>query len=346
MPDLDRIIKMSNLFGVSVDYLVKNEAKEETTNYVKGEVTFGKHADTYPEYSEYPETEASNIGMKAGNTAAEAMNTCGQYYTGENAEADGRLVSAQEAENYMNLVQQTAPKIALGVTMCILSPVLLIILCGLADNSYFGVTEGLASGVGVMVLLCIVAAAVSLFIINGLKLQKYEYLEKEKIMVDAHTRVDVEKRKSEYEPEFQRGIVMGVIMCIVSVIPLVGAACLLPAMDSNAEKGSEGLLIVSSVALLLIIVSVGVNILVRVSSVWGSYQKLLQEGDYTEAMKEDNNKIEAWAGIYWCMVTAVYLGFSFTGILNWGRSWIIWPVAGVAFGAICGIIKIVSVGKK
>lgn len=41
------------------------------------------------------------------------------------------------------------------------------------------------------------------------------------------------------------------------------------------------------------------------------------------------------------MVTAVFLGYSF--ITNdWGRSWIIWPVAGVLFGAVMAIYNAVK----
>lgn len=329
VPDLDRIIKMSDLFGVSVDYLVKDDT-QSYANSGAGGMGAG---------NEMPEKE---------QFYAETNDVSGrrQFYAETDDVSGGRVVSAQEAESYMDLVEQTSKKIAAGVTLCILSPVLLIFLCGLADNSYLGVTEGLATGAGVSVLLCIVTAAVSLFILNGLKLQKYEYLEKEKVVIDELTKAAVEKRKNGYEPRFQKGIAVGVIICIISVIPLVGSACLLPVGDTNIENSSNGLLVICSVALLLIMVSVGANILVRVSTVWGSYQKLLQEGDYTETMKADNEKIEAWAGIYWCIVTAIYLAISFTGALNWGRSWIIWPVAGVIFGAICGIIRIVSAGKK
>lgn len=341
VPDLDRIIKMSDLFGVSVDYLVKEEVNDGAGS---GHLYSGNYSTQSNEqyYADGVNTQSN------GQYYADGVNTQSneQYYADECAAA-GRAVSMQEAERYMKLVEQTSKKIALGVTLCILSPVLLILLFGLADNSLWDVSEGLAAGMGVTVLLCIVTVAVALFIINGLKLEKYEYLEKEKIVLDEKTRLIVEKSKTEYEPKYQRGIVVGVIICIVSAIPLVGISCLLPVSDTNADS-INGLIVLICVDLLLIIVSVGVNMLVRVSSIWGSYQKLLQEGDYTTTMKEGNNKIEAWAGIYWSIVTAVYLGISFIGKSGWGwgRSWIIWPVAGVAFGAICGIIKIVSAGKK
>ena len=42
------------------------------------------------------------------------------------------------------------------------------------------------------------------------------------------------------------------------------------------------------------------------------------------------------AGIYWTLVTADYLAWSFWSG-EWNRTWIIWPVAGVLFGAVIGI---------
>lgn len=42
------------------------------------------------------------------------------------------------------------------------------------------------------------------------------------------------------------------------------------------------------------------------------------------------------AGIYWTLVTAGYLAWSFWSG-EWNRTWIIWPVAGVLFGAVIGI---------
>ena len=43
-------------------------------------------------------------------------------------------------------------------------------------------------------------------------------------------------------------------------------------------------------------------------------------------------------GIYWALVTAGYLAWSFL-TNGWDRTWIVWPVAAVAYGAVYGIIK-------
>ena len=59
----------------------------------------------------------------------------------------------------------------------------------------------------------------------------------------------------------------------------------------------------------------------------------LQEGEYTaKAQKDRQENRKKWAAIYWPLVTAVYLGYSLY-TFDWGRSWIIWPVAAV-FSAV------------
>ena len=46
-------------------------------------------------------------------------------------------------------------------------------------------------------------------------------------------------------------------------------------------------------AVLLILVSIGVNILIRVSTIKSSYDTLLQEGDYTKKEKLAKKKLSA-----------------------------------------------------
>ena len=54
--------------------------------------------------------------------------------------------------------------------------------------------------------------------------------------------------------------------------------------------------------------------------------------------KAISKKTSPIAGVYWMVIVAAYLAVSFlTG--NWKMTWIIWPVAGVAFGAIYAVLK-------
>ena len=61
--------------------------------------------------------------------------------------------------------------------ICILSPVLLILLGGLAEAGFIPMEVTIAEIGGTGILLIMIAAAVGMFIREGMRGKKYEYLE-------------------------------------------------------------------------------------------------------------------------------------------------------------------------
>lgn len=286
IPDLEKILKMSELFGVSTDYLLKEEME-----------------DALPSKTKAPEDGTRFVDLECANT-------------------------------YMDLVRKVSVRYAWAVSMLILSPAALILLGGISECTLL-LSEGVAAGIGLTALLLMVAGGVTLLILNGMKLSPYEYLEKENISLACGVQDIVEKRKREDENRYRIFNAAGVALCILSAIPLLVTSCL----------EMEELVIVCTVDILLLIVSVAVHLFIRVGMPWGSYEKLLQEGDYTKAEKEMNKKLSFFPGIYWCVIVAIYLAISF-GYNNWDESWIIWPVAAVLFAAIMGIARQIVRRKK
>ncbi len=288
IPDLDKIIKMSSLFGVSTDYLLKDELEEATPS----------------ESDEVIE--------------------------------EGKTVSLEEANSFLEATSQFASKLSFAISLFILSPITLIILGGLSETGIAPMTENMAVGFGTAVLLLLVAVGVVIIVMSGIAYGKYDYLEKEKIILQYGVAGIVNKKKAEFAETFRRNIALGVGIIIVGVIPLMIAA---------GFSASEFVEVVCS-GVLLAAVSLGVHQIVWAGVIQGSFQKLLQEEDYSEENKELKKKTGSFAGIYWCLVTAIYLGISFTTNL-WYKSWIIWPVTGVLFAAINGIyISIVKKSQK
>ena len=73
-------------------------------------------------------------------------------------------------------------------------------------------------------------------------------------------------------------------------------------------------------------------------------QALLEEEDYTRENKAKSPVVGAVSGIYWLLVTAVYLFYTFSPMGN-GQpkySWFIWAVAGVLFGAVMLVVKLIA----
>ena len=72
--------------------------------------------------------------------------------------------------------------------------------------------------------------------------------------------------------------------------------------------------------------------------------ELSEEEDYTRENKAKSPVIGAVSGIYWLLVTAVYLFYTF-GPMGNGQpkySWFIWAVAGVIFGAVMLVVKLIA----
>lgn len=278
IPDLQRILQMSELFGVTTDYLLKDEIEEERLN-------------------EYVETKTIKVSM-------------------------------EEANQYLDMKSKGSRIVANATSLCILSPVPLIVLGTMTEDH-------ILIGFSLVLLLVLVAIAVYLFVNYGLRESHMQHLEKESFETEYGVSGMVRERREQYESTFTRNIAIGVVLCILSVIPTIMAGVM------EVEDYMSGI----SVGLLLIIVSIGVNILIRAGMIKSSYDTLLQEGEYTIEEKYLKKKTDAFSGAYWCLMVAIYLGWSFW-TNNWKFTWIIWPVAGVLYAAVLGMVKMTIEGGE
>ena len=191
-------------------------------------------------------------------------------------------------------------------------------------------TENMAAGIGVAVLLIMVAAAVMTFIAAGLKLKPYEFIEKELLDLEYGIAGIAEKKKADYSSTHKLSVAMGVGCCIMCVVPLMIAVAF-----TEADH-----VMVTMVGLLLILVAIGVFLIVRTVMIMETYEQLLEEGDYTAEKKLEAKKNDNLSTAYWCFVLAIYLLWSFISG-DWQITWIVWPVAGVFFGAVCAIANMI-----
>ncbi len=281
VPDMGRIVRLSEIFGVSTDYLLKDEMETE------------EHTEALPETMAY-----KTVGM-------------------------------EEANAFLQMKEYVSARTAIGVMLCILSPVMLILLGGAQEMGLIRLSENQAGGLGLIILFVLVGIAVAIFINCSIREARFEYLEKEPIETLYGVDGMVRDRKEKFLPTYSRQLTVGVVLCVISAIPLFA---------SLIVSEEDGFLQVASIAVLLAVVAVGVLLIVRCSIIWGGFQMLLEEGDYTRAGKEEEKKYGYIGGIYWTLVTAAYLAWSFLTD-GWDRTWIVWPVAAVAYGAVYGIIK-------
>lgn len=295
VPDMEKILQLSNLFGVSTDYLLKDEITQ-------------------------PETKtASSI---TAQTAADYGET-----------KPLRRVSMEEASEYIRLRKESALKIAVATFLCILSPAVLIMLGALIEKPDFALGENAAAGLGLCVLLVLVAIGVAIFISTASKVKEYEFLEKEPFETAYGVTGMVRSRLAEYKDEYTRLNIIGTVLCILSIVPLFAAMCL---------NGSD-LMYAGAVCLLLFLVACGCFAFVSGGTYYGVLMKLLEEGDYTRENKRKSKLLGKISAIYWLTVTAIFMFYTFSPYGN-GQpqySWFIWAVAGVLYGAVVAAVKLV-----
>lgn len=230
IPDLDKILKLSALFEVSTDYLLKDELEQPDA--------------TAPLPKEERVTEPC------------------------------RTVSFDEANAYLSTVQAVHGKMAAGVSLCILSPITLLVLGAWSDGTP---SEERMTGLGVIFLLLFVALGLLLILPAAIRLEAFEYLEKEQIALAYGVEGIVERQKQEYAPTYRRSMTQGVVLCVLAVVPILGTAML----------GVPDFWVAAAVGLLLAIVAGAVQLFIRAGMTQGSFDKLAANGGIHRPRKVD-----------------------------------------------------------
>lgn len=286
-PETDKIVRISEIFHCSLDYLLKNGITE------KEEPMASAPADTR------------------------------------------RTVTMEEAERFLSIKKKNVLPTAIATFLCILSPICLMLLGAMSEQSNSGVSENMAGGSGMVILLIMVAVAVAMFIATGKHTEEFAFLEKEEIRVSADVLRFAREKKEAYRTAYTRGNAIGTLLCILSLVPLFLGVMLFE---------EDALMMTMMLCGMLVIIGIGVMFFICVGMPWASYNKLLQEDDYTPEKKAASGVISGITVVYWIMATAVFLCLGFLTD-NWKYSGLVWPIAGVLYPAVLILCKL-AVGKK
>lgn len=187
-PDMNRILALSELFGVSTDYLLKDDVE-------------------------------SPDGAPAGGSATDTA------YESPSDRVALRPVDMETANRFLQSNERNAASVAFGVMLCVFSPIALIMLTAGAAAGRIGLTTDQASYLGLIVLMGLVGVAVAIFVTRGIKSSEFEWIKSEPL--DTAYGVDgmVRERRGRYASPHTRGITVGVVLCVISCVLLfVGGA--------------------------------------------------------------------------------------------------------------------------
>ena len=288
VPDMDKVVQMSRLFGVTTDYLLKDEIEEQAAALVE--------------------------------------------------ESPLRRVTMGQAADYLARRRAAAPKVAFAVLLCIVSPVTLLLLAAMSEVQRFPISGNAAAGIGLCVMLVLLAVAVSIFLRADADVRDYRFLEEEPFETEYGVTGMVRQRQREYADTRTRYTTIGAVLYVLAAAPLFAAVCV---------DGSD-LLYVGAVSVLLVLVGIGCLFLVSAGVYSSAMERLLEEGDYARGQKKHRRVLGTVSTIYWLAATAVFLIYTYgpSGNGQPQYSWIIWAVAGVLYAAVMGVVRLLLRGRK
>ena len=291
IPDMDKVVQMSRLFGVTTDFLLKDELEIEE------------------------------------HTQSEPMD-----------EPPLRRVTMEEASAYLALRRAAAPRMALATFLCIISPVALLMLAAMSEVSRFGISENAASGIGLCGLLVLVAIGVALFLTCSAKVRDFAFLEEEPFETQYGVSGMVKERMQDFANTYSRLNITGTVLCILSAVPLFVSMCM----------ETSDVVYVAAVCLLLIIAGIGCVAFTYGGTIHASMERLLEEGDYTRQQKSRRGVKGAISTIYWLLVTAIFMWYTFgpSGNGQARYSWFIWAIAGVLYAAVMLVVNLIQRSRE
>ncbi len=288
VPDLEKILQLGKLFGVTTDYLLKDEIEDEE-------------------------------------------------FVGKDIPENARKITLAEANEFLELRKKASWRIALATFINIAAVAQLIIFGGTTTLSEPPFSKNAAAVFGMAILLVLAAAAVGIYLYTGAQSKHFEFLEKEPFETEYGVVGMVKERQKAYRGTYVMCNIIGACLCVISPVPLfIGALA--------ASDFTRVLLLAAT----MLTAGIGVMFFITAGVREASMQKLLQEGEYTPRYKRRARLAAKVTPVYWGITMAVYLVWLL--LIDKGdhdsQSWIVFPVAGVLFGAVLGICGIIERSTK
>lgn len=253
-PEMDKLIKISDLFQVSLDYLIKENDEEVKQERSKKYFMSSQHIEEYIQYK----------------------------------------------NNFIN-------KIALSVMMIILSV-----------NFPIMFSKPNKEAIGVVVMLVIIALAVTILITTGISSEEYNQLEKKEIWMSYNDLQIYQEQYVRFKSKFGLAIGLGVCLILFSLALVV----------LISEYVNEDSLLAP--IQFLVCIAVAVFCFIRVGLKDEMYRFLVQNERYIQKKNEEDSNL---FGITMPLAAMLYLFIGFTK--NWWHpGWIIFPVVAIITLAI------------
>lgn len=247
----------------------------------------------------------------------------------ESKEPSTIQVSLEQAGKYIESKIEISALVTKGVMLCLCSVIPLFFFLAMAETGRLNLTDDIAAAIGVVSILVMIAIGVSFFIKTNQYDNEIAEIDNEPFELAYGVHGVFKEKLEKFRTSYNRKLSIGIFLFIISFVPLM--------MVSMFSGGSDVVLMMLIV--LILFIAVGIYIVAPVSAKYDAYNNLLKDSFSGKERSKRAKRAEKLAAFYWPLLVAIFLGWSLW-TMNWGVTWIIWPVGAVLFAALVGLMEL------
>ncbi len=248
----------------------------------------------------------------------------------ESKESSVAQISMEKALKYVEQKLEVSHLTTKGVMLCLCSVIPLFFFLAMAETNKLGITDDMAAGLGIFSVLIMVSIGISFFIKTNQYESEIARIEDAPFELAYGVHSAFQEKLEKFRPRYNFRLSIAVFLFIISFVPLMFSGLFYEGTDITLM-----MLIV-----LIFFIATGIYILSPVSAQFEAYNTILTDNSDKEKSKR-NQKAERLASFYWPLLTAIFLGWSLW-TMDWGTTWIIWPVGAVLFAALMGLMELLD----
>lgn len=236
-------------------------------------------------------------------------------------------IQLDEAQRFADARRRAQPKLATAVALFVLAPAAMFLVIGFSEQSGESVWGQSLGAISLLPLLVMIAIGVIIILSRERSLSEFKHITQGNFSGNPVVVEWVRDLERTHERRRITSLQIAVGLWILAAAPILLSALLFPIPQGG----------VFGVAATLAIVAAGLVVLLPTTWASDVARELTRVGTDVSgtdrATDGEGSIMGVIAAIYWPLLTAVFLAWSFIGDA-WDRSWIVWPIGAVLFGAI------------
>ena len=249
----------------------------------------------------------------------------------ESKESDTVQISLERAAKYIESKVEVSALITKGVILCVCSVIPLFFFLAMAETNRLNLTENIATGIGIVGILVMVSIAINFFIRTNQYENDITVIDNDAFELAYGVHSVFKEKLQQFRVTYNRRLSVGIFIFIISFFPLMFVT-----MFSSASD-----LVLMMLIVLILMIATGIYIVAPVSAKYDAYNNILKDSGLDTAKSKRAKGAEKLAAFYWPLLTAIFLGWSLW-TMDWGVTWIIWPVGSVLFAALVGLMELLD----